>query len=311
MISLGVFAGASTAYQPPKEKPGTPASAAYADESYAMTKKGQAQQALNMAQQAITTTQQTVTAIREEVRPLIAKANAIADEASRSATLAAAQVEKIDSIVTLGTEVEAMMRSVIEQFNEYAKLNKKLSQDAGDQLAEIEEPAKLADAIAAQLSAKVADKQALLTETDTLKRLEMVFGFMEGELGVLQVERKIRGRVKRQMEKTQREYYLNEQLKAIQKELGEGDERTAEMDELRRKVDEARMPEEARKEAERELDRLSKMPPAAAEYTVARTYLDWLTSIPWDVSTDDNLDIAAARQVLDEDHYGLEKVKER
>jgi ATP-dependent Lon protease len=223
-----------------------------------------------------------------------------------------AQVEPIESEEASGAEVSAMMRSVVEQFGEYAKLNKKLSQEAGDQLGDIEDAAKLADTVAAQLSAKVADKQALLSETDPLKRLEMVYSFMEGELGVLQVERKIRGRVKRQMEKTQREYYLNEQLKAIQNELGGGDgEEANELAELQEKVDKLKLSKEARAKATGELKKLKSMQPMSAEATVIRNYLDVLLGLPWGKKSKLKKDIAAAQQVLDDDHYALEKVKDR
>lgn len=225
-----------------------------------------------------------------------------------------AGVERLDDPKVEGSdaEIEAMMRGAIDQFNEYAKLNKKLSQDAGDQLSEIEDASKLADAIAAQLGAKVADKQALLTETDPVKRLEMVFSFMEAELGVLQVERKIRGRVKRQMEKTQREYYLNEQLKAIQSELGggEGDD-TNEIAELQEKIDKLKLSKEARAKATAELKKLKTMQPMSAEATVIRNYLDVLLGLPWGKKSKLKKDIAAAQAVLDADHYALEKVKDR
>ena len=223
-----------------------------------------------------------------------------------------AQVETLDSLEALGTEAEAMMRSVVEQFNEYAKLNKKLSQDAGDQLGEIQDAGKLADTIAAQLSAKVSDKQAVLSEADPLKRLEMVYSFMEGELGVLQVERKIRGRVKRQMEKTQREYYLNEQLKAIQSELGGGDgEEANELQELQEKIEKTKLSKEAREKATAELKKLKSMQPMSAEATVIRNYLDVLLGLPWGKKSKLKRDIAEAQNVLDADHYALDKVKDR
>ena len=223
-----------------------------------------------------------------------------------------AGVERIDAVSAQGPEVSAMMRSAVEQFNEYAKLNKKLSQDAGDQLGELDDASRLADAIAAQLGAKVADKQALLTEIDALKRLEMVYSFMEGELGVLQVERKIRGRVKRQMEKTQREYYLNEQLKAIQSELGGGDgEEANEIAELQEKIDKLKLSKEARAKATSELKKLKTMQPMSAEATVIRNYLDVLLGLPWGKRSKLKKDIAAAQAVLDADHYALEKVKDR
>jgi ATP-dependent Lon protease len=193
-----------------------------------------------------------------------------------------AEIELVECESASGTEVTGMMRSVVDQFGEYAKLNKKLSQDAGEQLSDIDDASRLADAVAAQLTTKVADKQALLTETDPLKRLEMVYGFMEGELGVLQVERKIRGRVKRQMEKTQREYYLNEQMKAIQSELGGGDgDEPNELAELQAKIDKLKLSKEARTKANSELKKLKAMQPMSAEATVIRNYLDVLLGLPW------------------------------
>ncbi|MCB2073112.1 MAG: LON peptidase substrate-binding domain-containing protein, partial [Novosphingobium sp.] len=233
-------------------------------------------------------------------------------EQGESGELLIAQVEKVDPVTASGTEVSAMMRSVVEQFNEYAKLNKKLSQDAGEQLGDIEDACKLADAVAAQLGAKVSDKQALLSESDPLKRLEMAYSFMEGELGVLQVERKIRGRVKRQMEKTQREYYLNEQLKAIQSELGGGDgEEANEIAELQEKIEKLKLSKEAREKATGELKKLKSMQPMSAEATVIRNYLDVLLGLPWGKKSRLKKDIAAAQAILDDDHYALEKVKER
>ena len=222
-----------------------------------------------------------------------------------------AEVEEIEQLEAEGTETEAMMRSVVEQFHEYAKLNKKLSQDAGEQLGDIEEAARLADTVAAQLSAKVSDKQAVLSEVDPLKRLEMVYSFMEGELGVLQVERKIRGRVKRQMEKTQREYYLNEQLKAIQSELGgEGDEAN-ELQELQDRIEKTKLSKEAREKANSELKKLKSMQPMSAEATVIRNYLDVLLGLPWGKKSKLKRDISEAQKVLDADHYALDKVKDR
>ena len=223
-----------------------------------------------------------------------------------------AQVEPIEPEPMTGTEVSAMMRSVVDQFAEYAKLSKKLPQDAGQQLGDIDDAGKLADAVAANLAAKVADKQAVLSETDALKRLEMVLSFMEGELGVLQVERKIRGRVKRQMEKTQREYYLNEQLKAIQSELGGGDEGEAnEIQELQEKIDSLKLSKEARAKAQAELKKLKAMQPMSAEATVIRNYLDVLLGLPWGKRSKLKKDIPGAQAVLDADHYALDKVKDR
>ena len=232
-------------------------------------------------------------------------------EGSGENEMLVAQVERIEPVGASGTEVSAMMRSVVEQFNEYAKLNKKLSQDAGEQLGDIDDAAKLADAVAAQLSAKVGDKQALLSEPDPLKRLEMAYSFMEGELGVLQVERKIRGRVKRQMEKTQREYYLNEQLKAIQTELGGEGEEANEIAELQEKIETLKLSKEARSKAQAELKKLKSMQPMSAEATVIRNYLDVLLGLPWGRKSKLQKDISKAQTILDDDHYALEKVKDR
>ncbi len=234
------------------------------------------------------------------------------EETAGSGEMLVAQVEKIEPEIVSGDEVSGMMRSVIEQFGEYAKLNKKLSQESGDQLEDIDDASKLADTVAGNISAKVADKQALLTEVDPLKRLEMVYSFMEGELGVLQVERRIRGRVKRQMEKTQREYYLNEQMKAIQSELGGGDgEEANELVELQDKIDKLKLSKEARAKATSELKKLKSMQPMSAEATVIRNYLDVLLGLPWGKKTKVKKDIHAAQAVLDADHYALDKVKDR
>ncbi|MGB3378887.1 MAG: endopeptidase La, partial [Allopontixanthobacter sediminis] len=210
-----------------------------------------------------------------------------------------------------GNEITAMMRSVVEQFGEYAKLNKKLGEGAGDDLGEIDDAGALADAIAASINTKVSDKQALLTEPDPRKRLEMVMSFMEGELSVLQVERKIRGRVKRQMEKTQREYYLNEQMKAIQNELGGEGEDGDEMAELQKKIDTLKMSKEAKAKAQSELKKLKGMQPMSAEATVIRNYLDVLLGLPWGKKSKLTKDIKKAQAILDEDHYALDKVKDR
>src|SRR6478672_5670244 len=223
-----------------------------------------------------------------------------------------AEVEEVDEEGAAGPEAQALMRSVIDQFENYAKLNKRLPPETGIQLGEIEEASALADAVASNLSIKVADKQALLGELNPARRLEMVFAFMEGELGVLQVEKKIRSRVKRQMEKTQREYYLNEQLKAIQRELGnESEEGGDELQELAEKIRKTRLSKEARARANSELKKLKAMAPMSAEATVARNYLDVLLGLPWGKKSKLKKDIAEAQRVLDEDHYGLEKVKDR
>jgi ATP-dependent Lon protease len=224
----------------------------------------------------------------------------------------AAEIEEIEDQTADGPEVQALMRSVVEQFENYAKLNKRLPPETGIQLAEIENPSVLADAVASNLSIKVADKQAVLGELAPARRLEMVYAFMEGELGVLQVEKKIRSRVKRQMEKTQREYYLNEQLKAIQRELGnEGEESGDELAELAAKIRKTKLSKEAKTRANAELKKLKAMAPMSAEATVARNYLDVLLGLPWGKKSRVKKDIAEAQQILDEDHYGLEKVKER
>jgi ATP-dependent Lon protease len=223
-----------------------------------------------------------------------------------------AEVVLVDEEVAEGPEAAALMRSVIDQFENYAKLNKRLPAETSMQLSEIDNPSVLADAVASNLSIKVADKQALLGELNPARRLEMVFAFMEGELGVLQVEKKIRSRVKRQMEKTQREYYLNEQLKAIQRELGnESEDGGDELNELAGKIRKTRLSKEARNRANAELKKLRAMAPMSAEATVARNYLDVLLGLPWGKKSRLKRDIAEAQRVLDEDHYGLEKVKER
>ncbi|MDJ0642221.1 MAG: endopeptidase La [Erythrobacter sp.] len=223
-----------------------------------------------------------------------------------------AEVELLEPETVGGSEVTALMRQVIEQFGEYAKLNKKLGEDANVDLSDVDDAGVLGDTIAAALNAKVSDKQSLLTESNPLKRLELVMAFMEGELSVLQVERKIRGRVKRQMEKTQREYYLNEQLKAIQSELGGGDgEEGDEIAELTEKIEKTKLSKEARTKARAELKKLKGMQPMSAEATVVRNYLDILLGLPWGKKSRVKKDIAKAQDVLDADHYGLEKVKDR
>ena len=223
-----------------------------------------------------------------------------------------ASVEVREERTASGSQVTATMRQVIEQFGEYAKLNKKLGEGAGDELGDIDDAGELADAIAGAVAAKVSDKQSLLSEDDPLKRLEMVMSFMEGELSVLQVEKKIRGRVKRQMEKTQREYYLNEQLKAIQNELGDGDEDGInEIAELTETIAKTKLSKEARAKAESELKKLKGMQPMSAEATVIRNYLDVLLGLPWGKKSKLKKDIGEAQRVLDADHYALEKVKDR
>ena len=226
-----------------------------------------------------------------------------------------ADVSLIEPETVGGSEVTALMRQVVQHFGEYAKLNKKMSEDGDKEstdLSDVDDAGQLADTIAAAISAKVADKQSLLTEANPLKRLELVMAFMEGELSVLQVERKIRGRVKRQMEKTQREYYLNEQLKAIQSELGGGDDGDVdEIAELTDKIEKTKLSKDAKEKANQELKKLKGMQPMSAEATVVRNYLDVLLGLPWGKKSRVKKDIAKAQEILDADHYGLEKVKDR
>jgi len=208
-------------------------------------------------------------------------------------------------------EVEALSRTVISQFEQYVKLNNKIPSEVLVTVNQIDDSSKLADTVASHLALKVDDKQELLSMVSVTERLERIFSFMESEIGVLQVEKKIRGRVKRQMEKTQREYYLNEQLKAIQKELGEGDESREETQELEEKIAATKFSKEAREKCLAELKKLKSMSPMSAEATVVRNYLEWMLSVPWGKKSRVKKDIAQAQKVLDIDHYGLEKVKER
>ena len=223
-----------------------------------------------------------------------------------------ATVILVDEQSADGPEATALMRSVTEQFENYSKLNKKMPAETAVQLTEIVTPSALADTVAANIQLKVSDKQSLLVESNPLRRLEMAFAFMEGELGVLQVEKKIRGRVKRQMEKTQREYYLNEQMKAIQRELGNDDgEGGDEVAEIQAKIDTMKLSKEAKAKANAELKKLRGMAPMSAEATVIRNYLDTLLGIPWGKKSKLKRDIAKAQDVLDADHFALEKVKDR
>jgi len=208
-------------------------------------------------------------------------------------------------------EGEVLMRSVLAQFDQYVKLSKKVPPEILSSLSSIEEPGRLADTIAAHMSLKVEEKQKILEMSDLRERLEHLIGLMEAEIDLLQVEKRIRGRVKRQMEKSQREYYLNEQMKAIQKELGDIEEGHNELDELARKIEEAGMSKEAREKAENELNKLRMMSPMSAEATVIRNYIDWMVSVPWKKRSKVRHDLAKAEAVLEADHYGLEKVKER
>ncbi len=208
-------------------------------------------------------------------------------------------------------EMAALARTVVSQFEQYIKLNKKIPPEVLVSINQIDDPAKLADTVASHLTLKIPEKQELLETQAASERLEKVFGFMEGEIGVLQVEKRIRSRVKRQMEKTQREYYLNEQMKAIQKELGEGEDGKDEMAELEERINKTAFSKEARDKAVAELKKLKSMSPMSAEATVVRNYLDWLLSVPWHNRTKIKRDIKGAEKVLNADHFGLEKVKDR
>lgn len=219
--------------------------------------------------------------------------------------------DEIEEIEEDQQELEALGRAVVTQFEQYIKLNKKIPAEVLISINQIEEPAKLADTVAQHLTLKIADKQKLLEIESTLERLEHVYAFMEGEISVLQVEKRVRNRVKRQMEKTQREYYLNEQLKAIQKELGETEDGRDELSEIEHKVRSTKLSKEAKEKAEAEVKKLRSMSPMSAEATVVRNYLEWLLNIPWKKPTKTKKDLRVAQKVLDDDHYGLEKVKER
>jgi len=221
-----------------------------------------------------------------------------------------AEAEVLDDELGSKVELEAMSRSVVSEFESYVKLNKKVSPEVVGVVQQIEEAPKLADTVASHLAVKIADKQDILETRSVSERLEKVLGLMESEISVLQVEKRIRTRVKRQMEKTQREYYLNEQMKAIQKELGDEDGKD-ELAEIEERIKKTKLSKEARDKAMHELKKLRQMSPMSAEATVVRNYLDWLLSIPWSKKSKVKKDLNAAEEVLDADHFGLEKVKER
>ncbi|AIC26782.1 ATP-dependent protease La [Rhizobium etli bv. phaseoli str. IE4803] len=208
-------------------------------------------------------------------------------------------------------ELEALSRSVVSEFESYVKLNKKISPEVVGAASQIDDYSKLADTVASHLSIKITEKQEMLETTSVKARLEKALGFMEGEISVLQVEKRIRSRVKRQMEKTQREYYLNEQMKAIQKELGDGEEGRDEMSELEERIAKTKLSKEAREKADAELKKLRQMSPMSAEATVVRNYLDWLLGIPWGKKSKIKADLNNAEKILEADHFGLDKVKER
>jgi ATP-dependent Lon protease len=207
--------------------------------------------------------------------------------------------------------VDALVRAVSDEFERYSKIRKNIPEEALGAVSETREPARLADLVAGHLGIEVAQKQAILETLDVSERLEKVYGHMQGEMSVLQVEKKIKSRVKTQMEKTQREYYLNEQMKAIQKELGDGEDGQNELKELEERIKATKFSKEAREKAEAELKKLKSMSPMSAEATVVRNYLDWLLGVPWGTQSRVKKDLGAAQKVLDADHYGLEKVKER
>ncbi|MGF7047168.1 ATP-dependent Lon protease [Paenibacillus sp. DS2015] len=208
-------------------------------------------------------------------------------------------------------EVDALMRAVLSQFEHYINLSKKVTPETLAAVSDIEEPGRLADVITSHLALKIKDKQEILETVDVHKRLEKLLDILNNEREVLELERKISQRVKKQMEKTQKEYYLREQMKAIQKELGEKEGRAGEVDELREQMDNQELPDKVKEKLEKEIDRLEKMPTSSAEGGVIRNYVDWLLSLPWSNKSEDDLDIMKAEEVLDEDHYGLEKPKER
>jgi ATP-dependent Lon protease len=221
------------------------------------------------------------------------------------------EVEDVDEDIEKSVELEALVRSVHSVFEAFVKLNKRIPPEMLMQVASIDDPARLSDTIVAHLSLKLNDKQALLETESPSKRLEKLYELMQGEIEILQVEKKIRTRVKKQMEKTQKEYYLNEQMQAIQKELGERDEFKNEIQEIEEKLKTKRMSKEATLKVKKELKKLRMMSPMSAEATVVRNYIDWIISLPWYEETKDRLDVAEAEKVLDEDHFGLKKPKER
>ena len=230
----------------------------------------------------------------------------VPNESFFQASVIGIEEEDLDS-----PDLASLSKTVVGQFDNYVKMNRKIPQEVQNVIREIDDPQKLADTVAGHLNIQISEKQALLENVSVAKRLENVLGHMENEVGLLQVEKKIRGRVKRQMEKTQREYYLNEQLKAIQKELGEGEDGMDDLAELEAQIEKTKFSKEARDKAQAELKKLKNMSPMSAEATVVRNYLDWLLAVPWKKKSRVKKDLDNAEQVLESDHYGLEKVKER
>ncbi len=233
------------------------------------------------------------------------------DEIDDTKDFLSAKISDVNEIGGNDKESISLGKATIQQFDHYIKLNKKIASEVLVSLNQIENPSKIADTISSHLSIKINEKQSLLEILDVKKRLEKIYGIMEGEIGVLQVEKRIRNRVKRQMEKTQREYYLNEQMKAIQKEIGEGEDGKNELDELEHQINNLGLSKEALTKAQAELKKLRNMGPMSAEATVVRNYLDWMVSVPWKKSSKLNKDLIKAREILDKDHYGLEKIKDR
>src|SRR5438874_12324503 len=221
------------------------------------------------------------------------------------------EIEEAPEVVERNTEVEALTREVHTTFENYVKLKKKIPPEMVMSVSSIDDPGRLADTIVAHLGIKIEDRQNLLETFNAAERLEKVLGHMRAEIEILEVERRIRSRVKKQMERSQKEYYLNEQMRAIQKELGEKDEFKNEIQELEEKLRQKKMPAEAREKCEREIKKLKMMSPMSPEATVVRNYLDWFLALPWSEYTEDKLDIKEAEKILEEDHYGLEKVKQR
>jgi ATP-dependent Lon protease len=236
---------------------------------------------------------------------------AVVDSVDDEGNFAIAGVREVISDEIPENEVEGLLRSTITQFEKYVNLSKKVPAEVLTALTGIDEPGRLADTIAAHMSVDLEEKQRILEITGIRPRLEHLLGLMEAEIDLFQVEKRIRGRVKKQMEKSQREYYLNEQMKAIQKELGELDEAPSELDELQLRIDQARMPEEAREKALTELGKLKMMSPMSAEASVVRSYIDWMVSVPWSKRSKVKHDLKNAAAILDEDHYGLDEVKDR
>ena len=236
---------------------------------------------------------------------------AAVDSVDDDGRFAVAGVREIESDAIPDAEVEGLLRSTITQFEKYVNLSKKVPSEVLTSLTGIDEPGRLADTIAAHMSVDLDEKQRILEIAGIRPRLEHLMGLMEAEIDLFQVEKRIRGRVKKQMEKSQREYYLNEQMKAIQKELGEMDEAPSELDELQNRITEAKMPKEALEKAMGELGKLKMMSPMSAEASVVRSYIDWMVSVPWAKRSKVKHDLHRAQEILDEDHYGLEEVKER